>query len=77
MLKNFCTECKDDELHKHYTNIVRCYDVISKSDKQWSLIKERYDKFMKDAIASYQKVELLVKYFEAVSISVPLNEGDT
>jgi len=39
------------------------------------LIKERYDKNVKEGIASYQKVAPLVKYFEAASINVPLNQG--
>jgi hypothetical protein len=39
------------------------------------LIKERYDKNVKGAIASYQKVAPLVKYFEAASIHAPLNQG--
>jgi hypothetical protein len=39
------------------------------------LIKERYGKNVKDAIASYQKIAPLVKYFEAASINVPLNQG--
>ena len=39
------------------------------------MIKERYDKNVKAAIASYQKIAPLVKYFEAASINVPLNQG--
>jgi hypothetical protein len=39
------------------------------------LIKERYDKNVKAAIASYQKITPLVKYFEAATINVPLNQG--
>jgi hypothetical protein len=74
-LKNFCTECKDEDLHNHSSNIVRCLDLISKSDRIWSLIKERYDNFMIVAKPSYQKVAPLVKYFEAASINVPLNQG--
>ena len=54
---------------------MKCYDAIVKSDKQWSLIKERYDNKVKPAIASYKKIAPLVKYFEAASINVPLNQG--
>ena len=73
--KNFCVECKDDDIHKHLSAVVRCFEVISKSDNRWSLINERYDKSVKAAITSYQKVAPLVKYFEAASINVPLNQG--
>jgi hypothetical protein len=62
-------------LHKHTSNIVKCLDVISKSDKQWSLIKEKYVEFMIVAKPSYQKMAPLVKYFEAAAINVPLNQG--
>ena len=62
-------------MHKHYTNIVRCTEIISNSDKKWSMLKERYDTFMIVASPSYQKVAPLVKYFEAASINVPLNQG--
>jgi hypothetical protein len=73
--KNFCIECRDDAIHKHLSNIVKCFEVIANSDTRWSLINERYDNFMTLANASYQKVESLVKYFEAASIDVPLNQG--
>jgi hypothetical protein len=73
--KNFCVECKDDDIHKHLPFVVRCFEVIANSDNRWSLINERYDKSVKAAIASYQKVAPLVKYFEAVSINIPLNQG--
>ena len=63
-------------MHKHDdSKIVRCHEVISNSDKQWSLIKETYDEFMITAKSSYQKMAPLVKYFEAASINVPLNQG--
>ena len=39
------------------------------------MIKERNDKLVKAAISSYQKVAPLVKYFEAASINMPLNQG--
>ena len=39
------------------------------------MINERYDKSVKAAIASYQKFAPLVKYFEAASINLPLNQG--
>ena len=51
--KNFCVECKDDDIHKHASSVVRCFEVISKSDNRWSLINERYDKSVKAAITSY------------------------
>jgi hypothetical protein len=58
-------------MHDH----VKCFDVIDTSDTKWSIIQERYDVKVKAAIASYQKVAPLVKYFEAASINVPLNRG--
>ena len=62
-------------MHKQCPEVVRSFDVIAKSDKRWSLINERYDKDVKASIRSYQKVAPLVKYFEAASFNVPLNQG--
>jgi len=73
--KNFCIECKDEDMHKQCPEVVRSFDFIAKSDKRWSLINERYGKSVKAAIASYQKVAPLVKYFERASINIPLNQG--
>jgi hypothetical protein len=72
--KNFCLDCKDEDLHDHHKQVVKCLDVIVKSDKQWSLIKERYDNYITAAKSSYQKQEPLVKYFEAAAINVPLSQ---
>jgi hypothetical protein len=63
----------EEKQHQH--EHVKCFEVIDISDKKWSIINERYDKSAKAAIASYQKVAPLVKYFEAESISIPLNQG--
>ena len=54
---------------------MKCIDAIVKTDKQWSLIKERYDNYITAARSSYQKQEPLIKYFEAAAINVALSQG--
>jgi len=39
--------------------------ISSKSDDQWSQLQERYASTVKNAKSSYEKVEVLVRYFEA------------
>jgi hypothetical protein len=63
------------EEKKHQHDHIKCFEVIDTSDKKWSILHERYDKSVKAAIASYLKVAPLIKYFEAASINVPLNQG--
>ena len=71
--KNYCLDCLDENKHVHAH--VKCFDVIDTSDTKWSIIQEEYDKKVIAAIESYQKVAPLVKYFEAASINLPLNQG--
>ena len=71
--KNYCLDCQEENKHQH--NHVKCFDAIELSDKKWSILCERYNNSGTTAIASYKKVEPLIKYFEAVSINVPLNRN--
>ena len=71
--KNYCLDCQEENKHRHAH--VKCFDVINTSDRRWSIISERYENSVKAAKASYQKFAPLVKYFEAESINVPLNQA--
>jgi hypothetical protein len=62
--------CLSEGKHPHFP-LHEILAIIIKSDEQWSQLQERYVTTVKNAKSSYEKVEVLVRYFEAEAIRIP------
>ena len=66
----YCGKCLSEGKHPHFP-LHEILDIISKSDEQWTQLLERYATSVKNAKISYEKVEVLVRYFESEAIRIP------
>jgi hypothetical protein len=64
-------KCLSEGKHPHFP-LHEILEIINNSDEQWSQLRERYATTVKHAKSSYEKVEVLVHYFEAEAIRIPV-----
>ena len=72
----YCTKCLNEGKHAHFPQY-EIIEVIQKTDEQWSQLQERYATTVKNAKSSYEKVEVLVRYFEAEAIRIPAEQANS
>ena len=63
----YCSKCLNEGKHAHFPQY-EILEFFQKSDEKWSQLQERYEAIIKNAQTSYDKVEVLVRYFEAEAI---------
>ena len=66
----YCIKCLNEGKHVHFPQY-EIIEVIQKTDEKWSQLQEKYAFTVKNAKNSYEKVEVLVQYFEAEAMIIP------
>ena len=72
----YCGKCLNEGKHAHFPQY-EISEIIKNKDEQWSQLQERYATTFKNAKSSYEKVEVLVHYFETEAIRIPAAQSNS